>query len=63
MKANTNRDGRFNFDAIADAYEDARLIIPTDLIADISSVAGFRAPKPRSAHAAGPRRHGRSHVC
>ena len=43
MKANTNRDGRFNFDAIADAYEDARLQVPADLIADVSSAAGFRA--------------------
>jgi len=43
MKANTNRAGRFNFDAIAAAYDDARLPVPADLIADVSSAAGFRA--------------------
>ena len=43
MKANTNRAGRFNFDLIADAYDDARLLVPADLIADVSAAAGFRA--------------------
>jgi SAM-dependent methyltransferase len=43
MQANTNRAGRFNFDSIAGAYDEARLSIPVELIADASAAAGFRA--------------------
>lgn len=42
MKANTNRDGRFNFDSIADAYDHARLSVPADLVSDVSVAVDFR---------------------
>lgn len=47
MKANTNRSGRFNFDAIAEAYDDARLAVPADLVADVTALVGF-APGQRA---------------
>lgn len=43
MKANTDRSGRFNFDSIAEAYDDSRFGIPGDLVADVTAAVGFRA--------------------
>lgn len=35
MKANTNREGRLNFDTVVDAYDDARPRIPVPLVEEI----------------------------
>ena len=43
MKANTNREGRLNFDRVVDAYEAGRPVLPLRLVEEIMRTTGLAA--------------------